>query len=163
MAGKGGRVCVSCEKRQPGPAAGPGPFTCGLCLTDPTYAPREKARRKLRKARKTGRQRMVSARSLSHAPAPYDVWNAEEWQASAERGEFTLVSQERGERGGGSMLVDIAVWMDGAADAVYCMRLRTHWPQGRPERGAWAGVHRDALRECADMAAVIQSQTLMRL
>lgn len=163
MAGKGGRVCVSCEQRRPGLAASAGPFTCEFCLADPTYAPREKARRKLREAQQAGQQRMVSARSISHAPAPFDVWNAEEWQAYAECGEFTLVSQERGERDGGSMLVDIAVWMDGAADAVYCMRLRTNWPDGRPERGAWAGVHRDALRECADMAAVIQSQTLLRL
>ena len=163
MADQGGRVCVSCEQRRPGLAAGPGPFICEFCLADPTYAPREKARMKLLEAQQAGVQELVSARSISHAPAPYDVWNAEERQAYAKRGEFTLVSQEREERADGSVLVDTAVWMAGAARAVRSVWIRLRWPEGRPARGAWADVHHDAMMECADMAAVIQSQTLMRL
>ena len=127
------------------------------------YDARNAYRARREAAAATGRAGMASALSISPAPMPNFDWDAAEGKSYAATRDYDLVTADRE---GGRPLVDAAVWMESAAQALYVVALTAGARPGgipqMPERALMGRLHRAAGQDVADFAAVIQSQALMR-
>lgn len=165
---KRGAQCSSCGYHFTIATGGAGPdFVCGHCLTDPANGPKRRAYQRKLDARARGLDGLVGALSIAHSNPPPVVLEPDGSAEAEMAGGYTLVTQQRPVLPGGWLLVDAALWMldadDRAADAVYAKTLKLKLPDEWPDAEVWKRVHSQAFQELADMAAVIQSQTLLRL